>query len=246
MAKVIDALVAHGMRLQDLTIVGHSLGCHISGRAAKQLKSEGKIAVIIALDPASVLFDYFETDKRLSETDAEYVQVIHTDGGHYSFEFPLGHADFYPNGGKNQPGCKAKNAFASLVGTSHRADDNESTVLVIDSIRDNNFALFVSADKCSHVRSHALYLESISTDFPSVQCTNFEEISRNKCTRSGVIGKMGGDIGYNSMKPSGVFYLETYFSPPYMKSIENFSAIEYIEYTYDETTGSYAQMTAGK
>lgn len=116
LAKVIDALVAHGMRLQDLTIVGHSLGCHIAGRAAKQLKSDGKIAVIIGLDPASVLFDYFETEKRLCDTDAEYVQIIHTDSGHYSFEYPLGHADFYPNGGKNQPGCKLKNPVASLVG----------------------------------------------------------------------------------------------------------------------------------
>lgn len=150
LAKVIDALVAHGMRLQDLTIVGHSLGCHISGRAAKQLKSEGKIAVIIALDPASVLFDYFETDKRLSETDAEYVQVIHTDGGHYSFEFPLGHADFYPNGGKNQPGCKAKNAFASLVGTSHRADDNE---WLIQSVITTLFCLFpqINVHMCVHM-----------------------------------------------------------------------------------------------
>lgn len=121
LAKVIDALVMHGMRLQDLTIVAHSLGCHISGRAAKQLKSEGKIGVIIALDPASVLFDYFDTEKRLTENDAEYVQVIHTDSGHYSFEYPLGHADFYPNGGKNQPGCQLKNVFASLVGKSHRS-----------------------------------------------------------------------------------------------------------------------------
>lgn len=121
LAKVIDALVAHGMQLQDLTIVGHSLGCHISGLAAKQLKSDGKIGVIVALDPASVLFDYFNTEKRLCDTDAEYVQVIHTDSGHYSFEYPLGHADFYPNGGRNQPGCKAKNAVASLVGMSRRA-----------------------------------------------------------------------------------------------------------------------------
>lgn len=241
LAKVIDALVAHGMRLQDLTIVAHSLGCHISGRAAKQLKSEGKIAVIIALDPASVLFDYFETEKRLCDTDAEYVQVIHTDSGHYSFEYPMGHADFYPNGGNNQPGCKRKNALASLVGTlcasppAPLALDNEVIIT-------GYFVFYFDADKCSHVRSHALYLESLSMEFPSVQCTNYEEISKNKCTRSGVIANMGGDIGSNSMKPSGVFYLETYFSTPFMKSIENFSMIEYVEYFYDATTGSYAPM----
>lgn len=79
------------MDLRDLTIVGHSLGTHIAGRAAKQLKSPGKIGVIIGLDPASVGYDYLEVDKRLAETDAEYVQVIHTDGDKFGFSTPLGH-----------------------------------------------------------------------------------------------------------------------------------------------------------
>lgn len=86
------------MRLDDVTIVGHSLGSHIAGRAAKQLKSPGKIACIIGLDPASVGYDFFETSKRLAHTDAEYVQVVHTDGDKFGFGEPLGHADFYPNG----------------------------------------------------------------------------------------------------------------------------------------------------
>lgn len=96
------------------------------------------------------------------------------------------------------------------------------------------------ADKCSHVRSHALFLESLQkgVEFRSVQCTNYEEISRNKCTRSGVIANMGGDINYDSVRPSGVFYLETYFSSPYTKSIENFSNIEYVEYFEDTTAGT--------
>lgn len=113
-------MVDHGMKLQDLTVVGHSLGSHIAGLAAKQLRSGGRIAVIIGLDPASVLFDFLETEERLCDTDAEYVQVIHTDSGHYSFEYPIGHADFYPNGGKSQPGCTKKNAITSLVGKSQR------------------------------------------------------------------------------------------------------------------------------
>lgn len=42
----------------------------------------------------------------LTSTDAEFVDVIHTDGGVLGFPFPLGHADFYPNGGTSrQPGC---------------------------------------------------------------------------------------------------------------------------------------------
>lgn len=91
MAELIDALVTSGMNLQDVTVVGHSLGSHIAGRAAKQLKSSGKIACIIGLDPASVDYDFFEKDKRLSDSDADYVQIIHTDGDKFGFANPLGH-----------------------------------------------------------------------------------------------------------------------------------------------------------
>lgn len=41
----------------------------------------------------------------MSHGDAKYVQVIHTNGGHLGYLGPLGHADFYPNGGMKQPGC---------------------------------------------------------------------------------------------------------------------------------------------
>lgn len=55
---------------------------------------------------------------------------------------------------------------------------------------------------------------------------------------------MGGDISYDSLKPSGVFYLETYFSSPYLKSIENFSNIEYVQYFEDATAGTFPSGSA--
>lgn len=72
----------------------YSLGSHIAGLAAKQLKSAGKIGCIIGLDPASVRFNYFEKEKRLADSDAEYVQIIHTDGDKFGFWNPLGHGKF--------------------------------------------------------------------------------------------------------------------------------------------------------
>lgn len=115
LAKLIDFLANNGMNIKDLVLIGHSLGAHTVGRAAKQITS-GRIPVIIGLDPASVFFDFEKTDKRLADTDADYVQVIHTDSGHYSIEYPIGHADFYPNGGRKQPGCPLRNYFTNLVG----------------------------------------------------------------------------------------------------------------------------------
>lgn len=70
------------------------IGAHIAGRAAKQLKSQGKIANIIGLDPASVGFDFFKTNKRLTDSDADYVQIIHTDGDKFGFANPLGHGTY--------------------------------------------------------------------------------------------------------------------------------------------------------
>lgn len=61
--------------------------------------------VVSGLDPACVLFDS-STRGRLDKTDADFVIVIHTTAGYLGYEDPLGHVDFYPNGGKTgQPGC---------------------------------------------------------------------------------------------------------------------------------------------
>ena len=51
-----------------------------------------------------------DTDQRLDTTDAEFVDVIHTNSGliilgALSFPYNIGHVDFYPNGGTSQPGC---------------------------------------------------------------------------------------------------------------------------------------------
>ena len=61
--------------------------------------------LFLGLDPALPLFTLGNKDARLDKHDARHVEVIHTCGGYLGFASPLGHIDFYPNGGTRQPGC---------------------------------------------------------------------------------------------------------------------------------------------
>lgn len=104
-ADFIDFLVVDGGMLhQDLTIVGHSLGAHVAGIAGRNIQN-GRAKTIVGLDPAGPLFTTNLFQLRLSSSDADYVEVIHTNAGLFGYPKPLGDADFYPNYGSYQPGC---------------------------------------------------------------------------------------------------------------------------------------------
>lgn len=104
-AELIDYMVSNmSLSLERTHIVGHSLGAHTAGYAGAYVQS-GKVGRITGLDPAGPAFYLKDCDHRLDESDAAFVDVIHTavgSAGHYK---NLGHVDFYPNGGIYQPGC---------------------------------------------------------------------------------------------------------------------------------------------
>lgn len=102
-AAVIDRFLDFGQTPEQIGIIGHSLGAHIAGIAGKNTRR--KIACIVGLDPASPLFRLKKPSKRLSDTDAQYVEVIHTNGKALGIFARIGVTDFYPNGGAKQPGC---------------------------------------------------------------------------------------------------------------------------------------------
>lgn len=73
-----------------------------------KLLSRGK--KLLAVEPASPLFLEMDPSEWVNRDDAAFVDVMHTNSdtiqsGGISIYGPLGHIDYYPNGGLHQPGC---------------------------------------------------------------------------------------------------------------------------------------------
>lgn len=61
---------------------------------------------ILGLEPALPYFVFAEPGSRISTSDGNFVEVIHTNAGVWGMLSPIGHADFYVNGGSTQPHCR--------------------------------------------------------------------------------------------------------------------------------------------
>ncbi|KAF9420722.1 hypothetical protein HW555_003070 [Spodoptera exigua] len=107
LGSFLSDVIKNGEDPSKIYIIGHSLGSHIAGIAGKKVyEVTGKrISRITALDPAGPCFSNITDSGRLARTDAEYVDVIHSNAGILGLKAPVGHKDFYPNGGVIQPGC---------------------------------------------------------------------------------------------------------------------------------------------
>lgn len=73
---------------------------------------------ITGLDPAGPLYEWPHMeylDEVLDPTDADFVDVIHTNAGRIGSVLPGGHLDFYPNGGEIQPGCESCEFFTNQL-----------------------------------------------------------------------------------------------------------------------------------
>lgn len=70
---------------------------------------------ITGLDPAGPLYENAASSRRLDYTDADFVDIIHTDGGISGIRRSIGHADYFPNGGTfRQNGCSLLDRMYSL------------------------------------------------------------------------------------------------------------------------------------
>ena len=98
------------------------------------------------MDPAGPFFEGRE-DMRvgLNPNSADFVDVIHTNGVagivlNLGTLRVLGHADFYPHGGRRQPGCvlDPRNEFTSLEQLEDREDSRGMVCSVVDGVSMGN------------------------------------------------------------------------------------------------------------
>ncbi|XP_047735755.1 pancreatic lipase-related protein 2 isoform X2 [Hyalella azteca] len=149
--QVVQNISGHSFHL-----IGHSLGAHVCGIAGTFLQQRYGITIerITGLDPAQPGFKTEESLTRLDQSDASFVDVIHTDTDNYygipinlGMKDPIGHLDFYPNGGGPQPGCLGERPG------------------------------------CSHSRAHELFIESVRQEcsFVAVRCSTKEMFFKGEC-----------------------------------------------------------------
>ncbi|XP_045485484.1 phospholipase A1 VesT1.02-like [Pieris rapae] len=151
-----DALVElseHGLDLDNVHLIGHSLGAHLVGHAGKRTQQKGtQLLRITGLDPAGPLFtDPIDLVRGLESIDAFFVDVLHTDPQHLGTSESIGDVDIWANCDlEYQPGCSE-----SKVGCSHV----RSAIYFAESVNYPSSLAAVSAESC-HDWSNGDYNES--------------------------------------------------------------------------------------
>ncbi|XP_060529259.1 pancreatic triacylglycerol lipase-like isoform X2 [Cylas formicarius] len=203
--NLIKVLREHlSLDLEKVHIIGHGVGAHIAGYVGSVF---GKIKKISGLDPNGPRFEGMPDMVRLDPSDAQYVEVLHTDafrsisqGSTYAF----GHSDFFLNNAKEQPGCAEKDSKNIL--TLKRDSVGEGTIV----------------PGCSHKRSFKYFIEALEErecTFLGIQCENYEKFSKGKCATCGSKCKTFGGVTYHDPEPAS-YFLNTGIQYPYCKNLK--------------------------
>lgn len=163
---LINEMQKHGCKPDSFHFIGVSLGAHVAGFVGTLF--EGKIGRITGLDPAGPMFKGADTYDRLDPSDAQFVDAIHTDSDYFGISIPVGHVDFFLNGGKDQTGC-ARSKFSSMYG------------YVI----------------CDHMRALHVYMSALngSCTLVGVPCQSYEDFLKGHCLNCGVFKDKCPKIG---------------------------------------------------
>ncbi len=199
-ARLVNNLVKNnGIQTESVHLIGHSLGAHICGYAGERIKNLGRIT---GLDPAGPYFENTDPRVRLDETDALFVDVIHTDGAPlYYIGLGLlqasGTADFYPNGGLEQPRC---------VSSSSKITNGVYNLAFV------NYDEFEKVSGCSHLLAVNIFTDSIlnkDCQYVAYPCNSQEDFDSGKCLQCGSSGCNRMGYWASAKRDVGSLYLKT-------------------------------------
>lgn len=198
-AKLIHLInYVHHLTPLHYHLIGFSLGAHVAGFTGQEVQNLSRIT---GLDPASPLFEGYSPKVRLDASDANFVDVIHSNGdsfirgglGSYS---PLGDVDFYPNGGRVQVGCHS---------------------ILMGAITDIFYGKWNSL--CNHRRAFRFFIDSVvrTCTFRAFACDSYEAYIRGDCFSCGPDGSRCSNMGYFAYhsKGRGNMYLVTRDKEPF-------------------------------
>jgi len=203
-----------GINWKKLRIVGFSLGAHVAAFAGRNLRRKGLLLPrITGLDPAAPYFEGKHVDRRIDPTDADFVDIIHTDTktlliNGFGIINRVGHIDFFPNGGYHQNGC------------------NKLDYGVIEY-----FA-------CSHYRAIHYFMESINNNCPfyGYPCKSYDEFKKGKCNRCPDEGCP--KLGYHVTKPDRLLPLKFFLNT---NNKASFCVFHY-QFTFHTNVGLFADL----
>ncbi|CAC5361735.1 PNLIP [Mytilus coruscus] len=162
------------------------------------------------LDPAGPYFEGTDKIVRLDQTDGTFVDAIYSDGSPlitlgFGMMQPVGHVDYYPNGGNNQPGC----------------DKDPITNFLVEGSLYEGGKQYIA---CSHLRSYIYFTESINSRCPfnGYRCKDFDSFQKGLCTdcSNNNCGQMGFHADLHKPRAGTVnakYYLDKSANGPFCR-----------------------------
>ncbi|CAL1269475.1 unnamed protein product [Larinioides sclopetarius] len=193
-SDMINFLISHaGVSAKSIHLIGHSLGAQIAGTAGKHVTNLGRIT---GLDPAGPGYSKNVVFDRLSSTDAELVDAIHTSIAAHGFgtTYPMARINFYPDGGKEHPKCQIGKNYTDGDGVEH-------TIQTYDD-----------QAGCNHDASIRYFISSIlDCKYLSTLCKDYKSYENGDCKpESQPVNRMGFHCeAIPGLQDHSKFYLDT-------------------------------------